>query len=239
MMKKIIFLISFFLLTPSYAQKNDKGFYVKDKALYLTQEQIKAFDLPAPPELGSLKDSEELSYIKKIQEKRTEEDCKKAVAQKYANFEDFFYQENPFPSPMPKKVKKFFKIVKEDADVAVSYYKNLYARPRPFDRDKDIHPCFDQKAGGYAYPSGHATISAVYALILSDLIPEKKEIFMQLSQQAALNRVIWGVHHPSDIETGKKLAEKIYADFLKNPKFQSHIKNLKKYLKKVEKSPIK
>lgn len=232
MMKKIIFLVSLFVLTPSYAQKNEKGFHVKDKALYLTQEQIKAFDLSAPPKAGEEKDNEDISDIKKIQEKRTDEDCKKAIAQKYANFEDFFSQENPFPSPMPKKVKKFFKIVKEDTDVAVSYYKNLYIRPRPFDRDKDIHPCFDQKAGGYAYPSGHAAISAVYALILSDLVPEKKEIFMQLSQQAAQNRVIWGVHHPSDIEAGKKLAEKIYADFLKNPKFQSRMKKLKKYLKK-------
>ncbi|MEW5951265.1 MAG: phosphatase PAP2 family protein [Elusimicrobia bacterium] len=229
-MIRLLILSLFVFFSPSYAQKHEKGFHIKEKALYLTQEQIKEIDLEPPPKEGEKKDIEELNTLKKIQSQRTKEECEKAVAQKYANFEDFFGQENPFPSPMPKKVKKFFKTVKEDTDVAVSYYKNLYAKPRPFDRDKEIQTCFGQKAGGYAYPSGHAAISAVYALILSDLLPEKKEVFMKLAEQASANRVIWGVHHPSDVEAGKKIAYKIYSYFLLNKDFVKKRDKLKKYI---------
>jgi len=234
-MKRIsIFLsliLSFLILPSAFAEKH-KGFHVKEKAYYLSNEQIKNFKIDPPPANDSQQDKLELKKLKEIQSSRTEEDCKKAIAQKYAEFEDFFADENPFPSPMPKKVKKFFKLIKEDTDVAVSYYKNLYAKPRPFDRDKEIQTCFGQKAGGYGYPSGHAAISEMYALILSDLVPEKKEIFEKIAKQASLNRLIWGVHHPSDVEAGRLIAQKAYEQMKLNKDFIKKRDALKKYLKK-------
>ncbi len=228
----IVLLSAVFLTSPLFCGEKHKGFHVKEKAYYLTKEQIKNFKLEPPPADNSPQDKLDMEKIKEIQRSRTQQDCEKAIAQKYADFEDFFADENPFISPMPKKVKKFLKLVKEDTDVAVSYYKNLYAKPRPFDRDKEIQTCFGQKAGGYTYPSGHAAISQMYALILSDLVGERKEKFEAIARQAALNRVIWGVHHPSDIEAGRLIAKKAYEQMKLNKNFVKKMESLKKYLRK-------
>jgi acid phosphatase (class A) len=83
---------------------------------------------------------------------------------------------------------------------------------------------------GFSYPSGHAAYSRLFALILSELQPERKSEFMARADQAALNRVIGGVHYPTDIEAGKKLAEDIFADLRKNPDFRRDLEILKQYI---------
>ena len=85
--------------------------------------------------------------------------------------------------------------------------KNYYKRPRPFDyADETVDPCIE-KATGYAYPSGHATSARLYARLLGKMYPERAEAFLKRGDEAALFRVLGGVHHPTDIEAGKKLGD--------------------------------
>ena len=46
------------------------------------------------------------------------------------------------------------------------------------------------------------------------MFPERAALLLKLGDQAALNRVIGGVHHPSDIAAGKKLGDAIANDYL-------------------------
>lgn len=196
---------------------------------YLQPAQLDIQDFPPAPEPGSETDKADLSILRDWQAKRTKEQCAKAKAEKGAYFEDFYGDISPFLSPLPPEASDFFKRVRFDTDTAVSRLKDRFRRPRPFRRKEGLKKCAG-KAGGRSYPSGHATISRVFALIISDLAPERRAEFLARADEAALNRVIGGVHHPSDIEAGKKAAETIYARLLENPSFRADMAALRKYL---------
>jgi acid phosphatase (class A) len=198
---------------------------------YLQPAQLDIKDFQPAPAPGSAADKADLAVLYDWQGRRTAEQCKRAKTQKYAYFADFYGDITPFAAPQPAEVTAFFLQVRNDADAAVDRIKDRFRRNRPFRRDKGLRPCAG-RAGGKSYPSGHATLSRIYALILSDLVPERRAEFLARADEAALNRVIGGVHHPSDIEAGKTAGEIIYSRMRENPSFLADMEALRKYLKK-------
>ncbi len=104
------------------------------------------------------------------------------------------------------------------------YYEEIlkkhYARPRPFERTEEVHPCVAHSISN-SFPSGHASVSRAVANILGDLFPDKRVALLQQSDQVAIERVLGGVHHPKDIEAGKALGDLIFQAYLKNEKYLS------------------
>ena len=184
---------------------------------YLLPAQLDIQDFAPAPEPGSEADKADIAKLYEWQNKRTEEQCAKAKAEKGAYFEEFYGDISPFVSPLPP-------------DAVVDRLKDRFRRKRPFRRDSGLIPCAG-KAGGRSYPSGHATISRTFALIIADLAPERRGEFFARADEAALNRVIGGVHHPSDIEAGKQAAAAVYARFLENPSFHADMEALRRHLK--------
>ena len=199
---------------------------INQSTYYLTAKQQQFPKFPPPPVAGSKTDLADLATLHEWQTKRTKEQCDRAVVQAHAEYETFFGGISPFPDPMPAGITEILKRVKAETDGIVGGIKDKYKRPRPFHRDASLDPCLG-KVGGLSYPSGHATVSRVFALILSDLDPEHRAQFMARADEAALNRVIGGVHHPSDIEAGKKLGDMIYKLYLKSPAFRADMKILR------------
>jgi len=193
---------------------------------YITAEQQKFPDFPAPPEAGSKKDKADLAAVLDWQHKRTPADCARAEAGAHAGYEEFFGDISPFPRPLPEAAAVIFKRVKTETDGSAADVKDLFKRRRPFLRGPGLEPCLG-RIGGLAYPSGHATISRLFALMLSDLAPSMRKVFSARADGAALDRVIGGVHHPSDIEAGKKLADKLYRAYKKSPAFRADMETLK------------
>lgn len=58
-----------------------------------------------------------------------------------------------------------------------------------------------------AYPSGHATESYLNALLLSELDPKNREMYIESAKRIARNREIAGVHYASDSRAGQELAQ--------------------------------
>ncbi len=203
------------------------GVYYLDPA----QGQFPLF--PPPPLPGSATDQADLKVLQTWQAKRTAAECTRARAEARGNFESMFGNVNPFRRPLPPEVAAFFNHVHGDLDYTVEVVKERYQRPRPAWRCCGIEPCVNI-IGGYSYPSGHATNARLFALILSDLAPERRVEFMARADEAALDRVIGGVHYPTDIEAGKRLGEAIYAELRKNPAFQRDEKALEKYIVKKD-----
>ncbi|MEI7638348.1 MAG: phosphatase PAP2 family protein [Syntrophus sp. (in: bacteria)] len=188
---------------------------------------------PAPPLPGSATDQADLKVLQAWQAKRTAAECTRAHAEARGNFESLFENVSPFSRPLPPEVAAFFKHVHTDLDYAVGTVKERYQRPRPFFRGLGFKPCI-YLISGYAYPSGHAANARLFALILSDLSPDRRAEFMARADEAALDRVIGGVHYPTDIEAGKRLGEAIYVELRKNPTFQRDEKALEKYIVKKD-----
>lgn len=202
---------------------------IKRSNYYLTGQQQQLLELTPPPVAGSAEDMADLATLREWQEKRTDAQCARANAEAHADYSILFDNISPFPEPLPAAAAAALKRVKAETDSIAWIVKDRFKRPRPFNRDSSLEPCLG-RIGGLAYPSGHATISRIYALILSDLVPEHRSEFMTRADEVALYRVIGGVHHPTDIEAGKKLADTIYPLYLKSVAFRADMNTLRGYL---------
>jgi len=196
---------------------------------FLNETALQERQFAPAPLPGSAADKADFAALHDWQDKRTVEQCARAHAESHATFEEFFGDSNPFEKPLPKEVSVFFNKVLIDTDEAVSVLKKRNNRPRPFWRDSTLNPCLG-RIGGLAYPSGHATLSRMDALILAYLVPAQKDLFIAKADEAANYRIIGGVHHPSDIAAGKQLAESLFPEFMANPQFRAELDGLRKYL---------
>ncbi len=96
--------------------------------------------------------------------------------------------------------------------------KKRFARPRPFERTDEVHPCVAHSVSN-SFPSGHASVSRAVTNVLGDLFPEKRSALRHQSDQVAIERVLGGVHHPKDIEAGKALGDLVFQAYLNNDKY--------------------
>ena len=84
--------------------------------------------------------------------------------------------------------------------------KNTYNRTRPFVAFKTgsctpAEEAFLAKDG--SYPSGHAALGWAWALVLTELAPERADALLQRGRAFSQSRAICGVHWQSDIEAGR------------------------------------
>ena len=196
------------------------------KPAYVGSEVFKTAQFPPPPAAGSEAQNADISAVLELQQKRTEADCARARATANADYEFFWGDKNPFPSPLPGAVKDFFRRLDYDAGEAVSVMKNKFLRPRPFIAYKEVRPCI-KKSGGYSYPSGHASYSRIFAGVLGDIIPSRKDEFIKRADEIAMDRVLGGVHYPTDIAAGKVFGDEFHARLLKSPAYLQDIEKIK------------
>lgn len=196
---------------------------------YLTLKQQAFPDFPAPPADGSEADKADLAELLRVQSSLKPGDCLRAQGSAKADFENFFGEASPFPSPLPREAAEVLKRLKTETDGVAADVKDRFKRKRPFLREPAVDPCLG-RIGGLAYPSGHATISRLFALVLSDLVPQRRREYLRLADEAAQDRVIGGVHHPADIAAGKELAERLYRRYKGSHVFKRDMRRLRELL---------
>lgn len=211
------------VLSASDEKASSSGYYLSPSSLDMTA-------VPAAPAPGSRADLEDFETVFAWQQYRTAEQCAAARAEMSHNFQVFFGAIDPFYDDQAPAVKGFFKNLEKDSTAAHRYFKEIYRRDRPFVRDERVKPCLPRVAG-YAYPSGHSTMARLFALVLADLVPSRADEFMARADEAALNRVIGGVHHPTDLEAGKALADALYRELRALPSFNSDMNALRRHLR--------
>ena len=106
--------------------------------------------------------------------------------------------------------------VGRDIKVVTDGLKNHFARPRPYMADARVQPAIDRETSP-SYPSGHATRGLAYAMVLAELAPDQREALLARGRLVGIDRVIGGVHYPSDIESGQRLALKFAVMWLSDP----------------------
>jgi acid phosphatase (class A) len=171
--------------SPALAKGN--GFY------YLDPSQIDlTVLLPPPPNLGSpqaLADEEKvaktIAHSSSRQVETAEEERKRSVfAFTPVLGPDFTAQRLPLTT-------KFFSHVASDVRLLVDRAKAYWERPRP-----------DGTVVKGSYPSGHAAFASSTAIILSQMVPAKRDAIFDQARQFAENRIILGVHFPTDVAAG-------------------------------------
>lgn len=104
--------------------------------------------------------------------------------------------------------------------------KGYWQQERPFAINPKVKTFIFVKKD-FAYPSGHATGSYIYAHILSLLIPQKRDEFYFYANRIAQNRILIGAHYPQDIEGGKELSYLIVGALTQNEEFQEDLQKAK------------
>ena len=111
-----------------------------------------------------------------------------------------------------------------DFGLATYAAKNAYQRPRPFmingeaictPKDEEL-----LRTDG-SYPSGHSAIGWGWALILSQLVPERAEPILARGRDYAQSRMVCNVHWMSDTEAGMAVGAAAFARLQNNALFQA------------------
>jgi acid phosphatase (class A) len=93
--------------------------------------------------------------------------------------------------------------------------KVSFDRRRPYEVDPAIGTVVEPPHGNAGYPSGHASGAWAAALALSAVAPERASEFEQLAAEVAYSRIYGGVHFPSDVIEGARVAAAVVADVLR------------------------
>jgi acid phosphatase (class A) len=85
---------------------------------------------------------------------------------------------------------QLFQHVYQDGNAATVAAKTYFKRQRPFVVD-------------FSYPSNHSTFAYEAGILLAAMVPEKAAAIFQRAADYAHNRVVAGVHFPTDVEAGR------------------------------------
>lgn len=172
-----------------------------------------AYELAPPPEKGSAVDREDFRILHVYQNERTREQCEAADAQSIPTVEGMFGPNTGVLTAAEiKKVRlRSVQIIAKVFNI-ITPFKKQYHRMRPYNADPTLHPCVAIPGGNMAYPSGHSAAGIALSVFLAKEFPAKRDQILQQGKQVGINRLIGGVHHPSDVAAGQALGKQIASD---------------------------
>ena len=197
------------------------GTFARETPLhYLTAGTLDAAILLAPPpKPDSVEQAADMETVKAVFHAASSNDIAIAYAEKKFSVFNFsgdvgsFFQSNNLP-----KTTAFFHQVQLDVETVTDMGKDYFHRPRPFMTDTNLANGKLEKS--FSYPSGHSTESMVLALVLADLLPEKRDAILTHARLMGWHRVQIARHYPTDIYAGRILAQAIVKQLKKDAAFQ-------------------
>lgn len=114
-----------------------------------------------------------------------------------------------------------------DAGLATYRAKTHYQRPRPFMRNGQAHCTPNDEAKlreDGSYPSGHTSGGWAWALILSEMAPERRDQLLSRGIEYGNSRSICNVHWSSDVEAGRLIGSATVAQLHADPVFRADLK---------------
>jgi acid phosphatase (class A) len=180
--------------------------------------------LPLPPTQDSQTTKAELAYVHRVEQTRTPEQV--AAARADDREEDLFIFTQVIGSRFTKDdlplTAALSAHVHNDEAVISEPLKGIYKRPRPYNYDSSLHPvCKTDKEP--SYPSGHSMSGYLLAFTMAQIVPEKKQEILDRADDYAHNRVVCGVHYPTDTEASRRLAYAIFGDMMASSRFQREL----------------
>lgn len=187
--------------------------YFDNKAVDLTEL------LPPPPPIDSAETKAEIGELLVVQVTRTPEMVSRAQAdavEEVWRFADVIGPKFTAES-LPKTATLFARLVATD-DAVVDPAKTSFNRARPFMVNDLVKPVVKLSTSG-SWPSSHAALGTLMGIVLGDMIPEKRAAIMDRAWTYAENRLIAGIHFPSDVEMGRISGTVIAGFALRQPQF--------------------
>jgi acid phosphatase (class A) len=217
-------LISALGAPPAWAQKMN----------YLGQVIDMTELIPPPPPPNSDAQRLDLGDVIEMQENRTEAQVRRAIADNVLSiyrFEDVlgpkFKREN-----LPV-MDAFMEKAQADARAILLATKNALQRPRPAAASTDVLALGGTPRLPTAYPSGGVVFTTLAAIVLSNMIPEKRFELSERNREYAVNRVVLGQHFPRDIRAGEIAGTVIAYALMETPAFMRDLQAARAELRQV------
>jgi len=110
--------------------------------------------------------------------------------------------------------ESFLRLLIDDINALTMRFKYMFNRPRPkqlaAQKDLELVAHDGSSAHSPSYPSGHAVAGRVLSRALADRYPDFADDFERIGAAIGLNRLIAGLHYPTDHAAGIMLADQIY-----------------------------
>ncbi len=223
-------LVSVLGTSPAWAQDAKQ----EPKLNYLSQIIDMTELIPPPPPPDSEAQKLDLADVLEMQEKRTEAQVKRAIAD---NILSIFRYEDVLGPKYKKEnlpvMDAFMEKLHVDARAILIATKNALQRPRPALVSKDVLALGGTPRLPTAYPSGGVVYTTLTALILSKMIPEKRFELSERNYEYAINRVVLGQHFPRDIRAGEIAGTVIAHALMEKPEFMRDLQAARAELRQV------
>ncbi|MBI5505967.1 MAG: phosphatase PAP2 family protein [Deltaproteobacteria bacterium] len=129
-----------------------------------------------------------------------------------------------------------------DAGLSTYTAKEHYSRIRPFamHRQPTCAPGDEaQLAKDGSYPSGHSAIGWAWALILTEVAPDRADAILARGQAFGQSRVVCNVHWQSDVTQGRTIGAGAVARLHGNAAFRTELKAAKAELAAVREKGLR
>ncbi len=128
-----------------------------------------------------------------------------------------------------------------DGLAAVDPPKDAYNRPRPYVGVAGDPPICVEKTDALtkspSYPSGHATLSWAWGLILAELAPDRSTEILMRARAIGESRVVCGVHFLSDVDEGRTNGAALVAALHSSPEFRADMDTARAEIAKARETP--
>lgn len=177
--------------------------------------------LPPPPAADSVETKAELGELLSVQVTRTPDMVSRAQADAVEEVWRFADVMGPkfTAAALPKTAALFDRLVATD-NAVVDPARASFNRVRPHLVSDLIKPVVHLSASG-SWPSPHASLGTLMGVVLGDMVPEKRAAIMERARTYAENRLVAGMHFPSDVEVGRIAGSVIAAFALRQPQFMT------------------
>jgi acid phosphatase (class A) len=190
--------------------------------------------LAPPPDESSDQEKRDLAAVIDAQKARTPPQVERAVADNAISIQRFSDVLGPrFEVEQLPAFTAFFNRMQGDSRLVVLATKDAWNRRRPFLVSDDVLFVGAKPGSVGSYPSGHATFGYLTAIVLAEMLPEKRAALFTRGREYGDNRVIAGVHFPTDVEAGRIAATVIAAALMRSPAFRSEFETAKAELRRV------
>ncbi|MGC4038488.1 MAG: phosphatase PAP2 family protein [Chitinophagaceae bacterium] len=194
----------------------------------------------------------ELDHLLELQHSRTKEQIERA--QFIADIGSWFNISNPEDSDYYENRRQLFYIAEgvgewydyknfpattklllnciQDIRVTEFRLKYYFKRPRPYHLEPKLEPLARIKSPSFA--SGHSLWAFTEAYLFSEIIPEKRTLFVQKAEEVRWSRELMGIHYPSDNEASRVIGWYLLKYWYRNPQFKKDIEAAKKEWKEFK-----
>lgn len=190
--------------------------------------------VPPPPAVDSATARDELEELHRIERTRTPAEV--AEAQADEKEQDIFVYRTVLgskfaPADLPRTAALSARVHGEEA-AAGTLLKTEFHRVRPYNADKTLHPVCGTTTKPNSYPSGHSISGYLEALTLAEMAPAERSGIMARADEYAHNRMVCGVHYPSDLAAGREVAYALFGAMMSSAEFRSELAAAKAEMRK-------